>query len=60
MMPVTFMIKYEEAAWSILLRRIWRPTGEASAVDGVGEEGNVTAYTGFLLVLPCDSLTSPV
>ena len=56
MMPVTFMIKYEEAAWSILLRRIWRPTGEASAVDGVGEEGNVTAYTG----LPCDSLTSPM
>jgi len=44
MMPTTFTIKYEEAAWSILLGKIWRPAGKVSAVDRVGEEGNVTAY----------------
>ena len=44
MMPTTCMIKYEEAAWSILLRKIWRPAGKVSAVDGVGDQGNVTTY----------------
>ena len=51
MMPVTFAVKYEEAPWSILLRKIWRPGRKVSTVDGIGEEGNVTA-SKLLFVLP--------
>lgn len=59
MMPVTFAVKYEEAPWSILLRKIWRPERKVSTVDGIGEEGNVTA-SKLSICSSCDSFSSPV
>ena len=47
LMSITFIIKYNEAAYSSLMRKIWRLVRKIEVISdlchGVGEAGKVTA-----------------
>ena len=63
LMSITFIIKYNEAAYSSLMRKIWRLVRKIEVISdlchGVGEAGKVTADLPSICP-PCNSFSSPV